>query len=740
MAEKLLIALNCEKESAEKMLWQLQQEGLDISGYSISRSIENIRQVLGAPDCNVTILIVPYLLRDNQCITVKELDELRTMNENVFILQVIPDVLYGTDYVQGLFNIGLYNAIFDKDSTPEAFVKLIHSGGRSRREAKKYYGITSAAGVKESILEPAVDPVQMLKYLCNEENGELKERADYVRNRISSEMFATLINNMPEDIAEELKNIEGYGIFFGTELPDGSKIEPKIVEVEKEVVKEVVKKEISFVDVNEIIGVVAFTRRAGSSMIAMNLAAQLAQAEELTPTFVQLPGTDSEAYNTLGLMENMGVDYVSHIAEISDGHACGKELNLYSGINICVPNPYTDHRIENKWTPDMIYRLLLGLPKPVIIDLGTHYAEASYRQLIPAMKHIIVVVDYDAEFDMNDLQRIKNIKEDNPAVNISFVLNKCDNPQRFLEIVGNDFEVLDIPKIERKYFANQNDGLIVKNYGNSLLGLAKLAGYDYSNIIKDDNSTESDTKPKAFKISLKKNIVEGMKQRQTRKTESADNNNESFSNHGISVEIGVGGVGRGVGTTHTALMIAQALRSRYKIAVVEQNETGAFAAVYRKLHPNKNYLTVIPMFQYKGISFFPNCNYSYFSSQFRDDYDFVIVDFGNELCCTDFLRMGKKIVVASGAEWKINELKTFVSDIAKKSDGADRFNYLIPFLSTEQIGKVQEFCGMKKSTAGTYSVPYCSDWNNPPTEIYVIIDDIMGNINSERRHGRFKLF
>ena len=92
MAEKLLIALNCEKESAEKMLWQLQQEGLDISGYSISRSIENIRQVLGAPDCNVTILIVPYLLRDNQCITVKELDELRTMNENVFILQVIPDV------------------------------------------------------------------------------------------------------------------------------------------------------------------------------------------------------------------------------------------------------------------------------------------------------------------------------------------------------------------------------------------------------------------------------------------------------------------------------------------------------------------------------------------------------------------------------------------------------------------------------------------------------------------------
>ena len=117
-------------------------------------------------------------------------------------------------------------------------MKLIHSGGRSRREAKKYYGITSAAGVKESLLEPAVDPVQMLKYLCNEENGELKERADYVRNRISSEMFATLINNMPEDIAEELKNIEGYGIFFGTELPDGSKIEPKIVEVEKEVVKE----------------------------------------------------------------------------------------------------------------------------------------------------------------------------------------------------------------------------------------------------------------------------------------------------------------------------------------------------------------------------------------------------------------------------------------------------------------------------------------------------------------------
>ena len=31
MAEKLLIALNCEKESAEKMLWQLQQEGLDIA-------------------------------------------------------------------------------------------------------------------------------------------------------------------------------------------------------------------------------------------------------------------------------------------------------------------------------------------------------------------------------------------------------------------------------------------------------------------------------------------------------------------------------------------------------------------------------------------------------------------------------------------------------------------------------------------------------------------------------------
>lgn len=57
---------------------------------------------------------------------------------------------YGTDYMEKLYTAGIYNAIFEQDAYAETIIDLMVQG-RTRKEARKYYGISSYMEKKDVI-------------------------------------------------------------------------------------------------------------------------------------------------------------------------------------------------------------------------------------------------------------------------------------------------------------------------------------------------------------------------------------------------------------------------------------------------------------------------------------------------------------------------------------------------------------------------------------------------------------
>ena len=328
--------------------------------------------------------------------------------------------------------------------------------------------------------------------------------------------------------------------------------------------------------------------------------------------------------------------------------------------------------------------------------------------------------------DEDDFTFIRNLKREHPAVNVSYVVNKCDViPDDIKKYMGSTPSI-SLPVFDNAVFEAAGSDILYPQVKGNLSKLSELAGYgamDEEEIGKEEETPEEPVKP------------EKVRKTATAKVHPKVNN--------VTVEIGVGGVCPGVGTTHTALMLAYSLAADYKVAVVEQNHPydsfmdghiHAFANIYRTLYPdtyvNSN---VIPRFTYKGLDFYPYCNYAQFSARFRDDYDYVIVDYGNEMSDENFFRMGKRVVVASASEWKIGELERFVREVALKNDMVSSINYLMTFMPKNKMGQVRKICSAGGATANVYEIPVCPDWDEPTPEIGVIFNEIMTNSPQKKK-------
>ncbi|WP_066497514.1 hypothetical protein [Abyssisolibacter fermentans] len=157
-----------------------------------------------------------------------------------------------------------------------------------------------------------------------------------------------------------------------------------------------------------------------------------------------------------------------------------------------------------------------------------------------------------------------------------------------------------------------------------------------------------------------------------------------------TTSIGLIGVTSGVGVTHTLIMLAQCLSSKYKVAVLELNETGAFKEIYRATNENiyleKNYFT------YNKIDYYWDIDYSSFIMKHKEKYDFIIMDFGNynELIDFDeFIRADKRVVLAHGIDWKIKELINFYND-TRSVDVNRSWIYCIPFIEDKYLKDIKQ--------------------------------------------------
>ena len=168
-------------------------------------------------------------------------------------------------------------------------------------------------------------------------------------------------------------------------------------------------------------------------------------------------------------------------------------------------------------------------------------------------------------------------------------------------------------------------------------------------------------------------------------------------------EIAVIGIERGIGTTHTAMYMAQVLAKNTgkKVAVVEINGSGTMRNLGEWILGREIETNNYPL---GSVDVYFEMDYLTFTTMYKDDYDFVIVDFGcysrKRESMKEFIRIQNKYIVASGIDWNLGKLEDFYDDFI-----VDKYHtsvYLIPYLEDEKLEPVKKIVRPNK----VYSMPF----------------------------------
>ncbi|WP_145950130.1 ParA family protein [Paenibacillus sp. Y412MC10] len=175
--------------------------------------------------------------------------------------------------------------------------------------------------------------------------------------------------------------------------------------------------------------------------------------------------------------------------------------------------------------------------------------------------------------------------------------------------------------------------------------------------------------------------------------------------------IGMIGTGSGVGTTHSAVTLANYLsRKGNKVALIECNESEDFKYIelaYEGVKDESRSL-LTKSFEIHGV------NYIKFDSAELDliplmqaEYNFIVLDLGSfddTRYFEEFLRADIQIVVASGGEWKQRHLKKFFNaNIEYEHQG--KWNVLLPLVDNQSRSDIESDLNREK----IYRLPYHPD-------------------------------
>lgn len=142
--------------------------------------------------------------------------------------------------------------------------------------------------------------------------------------------------------------------------------------------------------------------------------------------------------------------------------------------------------------------------------------------------------------------------------------------------------------------------------------------------------------------------------------------------------IGLIGTHHGVGVTHTALMLAFYMGEELckKTALLECNRHRDLRLIQESYQWEGEDANT---FSFHRITCFKEVNVSQISDIFGDDYESIIMDFGEdfEACKEEFLRCSIKIVIGGRSEWDRTKLKQFVN-ATDSLRGSSTWLYFIP--------------------------------------------------------------
>lgn len=174
--------------------------GAEIRSYETKFSKLGIEQYLEAhPDTDV--VIVSERLESKSAYEVADFEKMIELNEALRIIPILSDDAFGSDKIKGIFNLGIYTALFSKDASADQVARMI-TDGRTRKAAKLYYNIPDTDGTPFG-----ANIQQCVTFICEDGMPEgILERTQYVKEHVELSDYQLILSRLPDDVRNLIKD------------------------------------------------------------------------------------------------------------------------------------------------------------------------------------------------------------------------------------------------------------------------------------------------------------------------------------------------------------------------------------------------------------------------------------------------------------------------------------------------------------------------------------------------------
>ncbi|WP_128896791.1 serine/threonine protein kinase [Longirhabdus pacifica] len=205
-----------------------------------------------------------------------------------------------------------------------------------------------------------------------------------------------------------------------------------------------------------------------------------------------------------------------------------------------------------------------------------------------------------------------------------------------------------------------------------------------------------------------------------------------------TVMISVIATHKGMGSTHTAMMVAHHLNKKgYKVALIEANKSNEFKYIEEDYDGKQHKEVQTSCFSMHGVTYYKCEPTIEIATVIRLQYDFIILDIGcdlNQAWMGEFRRSQLRLVVGSAATWKKQKILDFVQQYEKEE--TKDWVYCIPFAESDQMLEIKSELRSKRM----YAVP-----SNPyPMKLQektiAVFDEVLDHLPLNQKKKRLSIW
>lgn len=756
---KILLALKGKQERTNKIGTALQAkaaaDGFELTYDSVVSEVA-IRNKMSGSHYDAVITMSTL---ESRPFTIEALTSISEIDETTKLIIVMPDNARGTDYCANLLKNNLVYGVYMSDAKVPMLYSLICEK-RTRGEARAYYEIVINSD-REEKLEKGIVPEEirsMAHYITYGANGleeSLEDRVNYMAKHCTEAEKEAVFASLSEEMRDKVRTIPAYAKYFfdsasieedkfseqtHVEIKPAPKLEvvrsnpaeeveeKKTVPEENEekkivalndrkqekkdnetVVQKPVKKEPATVKPKEtvkkkdsgestakkmaseaisgiknlagifsrtekpsadstekshttegtrlvsrrVIGVLGSYSGAGTTTTAVCLAKTIAQYEPVT--LIEMPRNGASGiYEAYSLDRNVGPGFKSVPHMIAGNQLDLSQVsNMYEGINFFVANNSYGYE---PLTNEQLALMLNGTSDNVVVDLGASLEEVCEKGIANLLTHIVLV--YANSNGDRYLSKIKSDVSQIETMNlVPMIVCVEDKGSSKTEAIGSVC-VLHSKSV----------------IGNKVIPLG-LSASDRKQLYECIG----------LSASTKRIIKSG--QKKTR---------------GV-IDVALVGSRSGIGTTYTALMLADSLRKGNKVAYFEYNNSEDMQHLASEFNSEEaNHISL------SGVDIFYDMDYSEFATSYRNDYDYVFVDFGTVTKLNKkrdiFASCNIKYICIPSTPWKVCDIDYDIETI-DELDPIGNICLLAPLSTKKTLKNYNMFkrCGRREIIPIPYS-------------------------------------